>query len=1462
MVPLKITITFLLFFIHHVEGYKKVITVMESSFNYPDGENQLSCCTTGNCTCHSFLQAIKYLTNDTLINITADVHLSEILQVKYHQSITIVGLDNTIHCNNVGGLSFQLCSNITIEHLNWDKCGTRRSGARGEPALGVYNSSHVTFQNCTIQNSNTRALALKDVSGIVNIIRCRFMHNRYSKRHNGIAIHHSSENSYFLNISGCDFIDNHVGASVIYFQKANHEQVSNLLIQDCNFINNKAVPFCIVNREVLLTGKILFRDNNGATNGGSMAITDYSKATFTDCQIIFERNTAESGGAIFSSDSKISFEENSTIIFNNNSAKQHGGAIYLSSSTLTFKGFASMFFRNNNCNKFGGALYVNKKSKVIFEGNSSAAFTSNSAGVGGAVYFTTASHITFKNHSNISFSFNKAQYGAGSWCFKSRMTITGNSRVMFLNGEVVAAPKVGGGVGFVGCIVKFVENTTVWFANNTKFTLGGAMFCNSTSNITFGHNSKVIFDTNQAVQGGGFRCVQSRVTLNGTTTVRFTNNVATRYGGAISTKQCNLVAEGNSKLTFANNSALEGGAMNAFAHDSTTTFDQHSSIKFINNTANVGGAVYMSWHYFVLAGNSNVSFDTNKARNGGGATYFQHGNVTVKDYTAIVFTNNIAKNGGAIRVAFNSTVTYEEFVTAVFSYNRGTMFGGAMYITDSNLIFASKSMIFSNNTALRKGGALYLKANFYMEYKNSSKLIFYNNSVEDHGGAAYCELDEQSLIKFNTTDIIFNKNNARFGGNPIFVKVPKLWNTSQLQSNVVGSNKNNSKFLTTSPNNLILHSPTKPIDDINGVRSYYMQNIMLGQEIVIDACVLDYFNQTGNVVPFLISTDNCTDINGCQDYYLDGQNMISISCTKFQDISLIGKKILPNRAKNYSIALTSHFSRDSEWKRLMVKVIIELVPCHPGFWYNNHKCECFSAGGVISCSGSNSAIKRGYWFGIVDEKPTVTSCPFGYCNFSCCETTTGFNNLSPQRSNQCGSHRSGTACGSCEDGYTLSFDSIECVDVNKCTTGQAVLVTVLTVIYWIAVVLVVFIMMYYQIGIQYLYGITYYYSMIDILLLPTAFTSQTLYTAISVMSSFAKIIPQFLGRLCLTDGLIGIDQQFIHYTHPLAVSFILVIICLVARCSTTFSAFISKGIIQALCFLLLLSYTSIATTSLLLIRPLTFYDVDKVYTYLSPELEYFHGRHLLYTIIAIICIIVIVVGLPLLLLLEPFLNRKINFVRIKPLLDQFQGCYKDRYRSFSAYYMICRQVLIVMVIINSSDDFTSRYLLVTACTFIALIHLLIRPYASKLLNVLDGIILQLMILVVGISPVDNFNSQLSVVISSILLATPLLVFITMELFIHQKTIKKIFLHCKYRNMRHHDKKETVITKDDIDITIDDNMRKNATICDMYVHKLIYFVYKLIIYIIIICHCRNELERHHSMGHYRESFMEIMDDIKD
>ena len=58
-------------------------------------------------------------------------------------------------------------------------------------------------------------------------------------------------------------------------------------------------------------------------------------------------------------------------------------------------------------------------------------------------------------------------------------------------------------------------------------------------------------------------------------------------------------------------------------------------------------------------------------------------------------------------------------------------------------------------------------------------------------------------------------------------------------------------------------------------------------------------------------------------------------------------------------------------------------------------------------------------------------------------------------------------------------------------------------------------------------------------------------------------------------------------------------------------------------------------------------------------MKYFSGRHVVYEVLAIFCSVGFVVGFPFIIVIEPFLRSKINPVKVKPLLDQFQGSYKD-----------------------------------------------------------------------------------------------------------------------------------------------------------------------------------------------------------
>ena len=728
-------------------------------------------------------------------------------------------------------------------------------------------------------------------------------------------------------------------------------------------------------------------------------------------------------------------------------------------------------------------------------------------------------------------------------------------------------------------------------------------------------------------------------------------------------------------------------------------------------------------------------------------------------------------------------------------------------------MFEEGYTLFENNTA-EHGAAIYLDLNSRITFNVNSAVSFRKNEARKYGGAIFCSVSNYSncyrnvsdtlrVINNNSKTIQFSNNAASIGGDSVYLNVQQTCDKHFSSASNVVLHPFGDKMVT-SPKQLKLDPPASLVNFTNITKfndTYVIRNIMLGQNITIPSCLLDYNNKPAGVASFLISHIKGTD----ERYSINASRGLSIGCHSFQGISNL--QIIGNLLSNSSLSssyfrvidndVLRNYWSDNDYTMIHVRssydsiyalkptevyLIIEISAyCHAGFHYTqkDNKCICYSTNNIISCTGSDADIRRGYWFGTVNNQATVAVCPVNYCNFDRCEGANAMCRLSASPDDQCSEHRLGIGCGKCEDGYTLSFDSVDCVNINECTTGHSILVVTMTCVYWIFTIVMVFAVMYFKVGIGYFYSITFYYSVIDILLGQALHTSDSLYKMVTIVSSLARLTPQFLGQLCFVRGLSGIDQQYIHYIHPLAILFILVLISASARFSPRLSLFVSRGVIHVICFLLLLSYTSIASTSLLLMRPLTFTGINKIYTYLSPDIQYFHGRHLVYGLVALACGMIIVIGLPLLLLLEPFLNSKISFTRIKPLLDQFQGHYKDKYRCFASYYMICRLVLLIIVNANINNVFTVAYLQLGALVVMTLIHFIVRPYTNNLLNCVDGFLLLTTIMVVMLQPFEasnGFTTNTVIGLSYFLVLLPLFVYMVLIIpFMNKQYIEKIVI---------------------------------------------------------------------------------------
>ena len=488
--------------------------------------------------------------------------------------------------------------------------------------------------------------------------------------------------------------------------------------------------------------------------------------------------------------------------------------------------------------------------------------------------------------------------------------------------------------------------------------------------------------------------------------------------------------------------------------------------------------------------------------------------------------------------------------------------------------------------------------------------------------------------------------------------------------------------------------------------TFFSDNTVLGKPAEFRGSVLDYFKKVSQPVQFSLNCITCPS-----DYIkLFSNRHILIDGTSLFSLTFSGSKL------NFSINITIIFASllDVNFKPIEVQVIVELVPCfrHIGYVYSkaNNGCTCYHPS-IVKCSEHYNEIEDGYWVGVISSQPTISLCPPHYCSFiHRKKITLGYSELPDKVDAQCNHHRRGRACGECSEGYTLAYDTTDCISINHCSTVLTIIVILSTCMYWLIIVGGVFTLLYFNrnVPLGYTYGIIYYYSMVGFLFSNNLYVSDSGFLFVSVMSSFTQLSPQFLGKLCLFEGLSGIDQLFIHYSHAIAVSFLLIIFIFVAKFSRKLSDFVSRcRIVRIICLLFLLSYTSIVSTSLQLLRPLRFTDIEEVYTYSSPSIQYFHDRHAVYGGVAIVLELGVGIGLPLLLLLEPFINKYINFVKIKPFLDELQDCYKmkKKYRWFASYYLICRHVILLIVFVGNSYHDRMLFYLLIACVVMATVHL-------------------------------------------------------------------------------------------------------------------------------------------------------------
>ena len=175
-------------------------------------------------------------------------------------------------------------------------------------------------------------------------------------------------------------------------------------------------------------------------NGGAVAIHNGSLNIDTNTYMTFSENFADDrGGAVFLSKGKWNISTNASVNFKHNFAFT-GGAIYLENSKLNFNANAILFY--NNSATRGGAIF-SYDGVTLINCNHIANFSMNFAVVGGAFFIIGINHrsISVVNSSKLLFYNNSAFQGGALYIRPSSFTIDvgQQSKIQFVNNSAVDA---------------------------------------------------------------------------------------------------------------------------------------------------------------------------------------------------------------------------------------------------------------------------------------------------------------------------------------------------------------------------------------------------------------------------------------------------------------------------------------------------------------------------------------------------------------------------------------------------------------------------------------------------------------------------------------------------------------------------------------------------------------------------------------------------------------------------------------------------------------------------------------------------------------------------------------------------------------------------------------------------------------------------------------------------------------
>lgn len=842
---------------------------------------------------------------------------------------------------------------------------------------------------------------------------------------------------------------------------------------------------------------------------------------------------------------------------------------------------------------------------------------------------------------------------------------------------------------------------------------------------------------------------------------------------------------------FASNNAKLGGGVYFFARRAERN-DRNDTIKFencqwIQNYGHTGSAVDITPNIFNRVQKGylpvpvfrNCTFINNTIRNstpdhreshdGLGTLYSSLLDIQFQD--DVIFENN----SGSALIVVNGVVDFEDS-NATFKGNQGVQGGAILLIGAASMIVGSGHKYnFTNNTASDKGGAIYLylvdatdfivSRSCFLRYVNKSNMQYITHTAQ-----------------WNAS-MIFSGNRALRVGHSIYA-------TSVIPCQVVVSRveAGNRVIYKALRNEEIFQRPGVVIKDAD------LKNHIATEGV--DFSLTSNSNSSNTVelipghesyLPLIIRDDLRNEVDATLTAYIDEGNITlkpESSCiTNEASLKVMGKEGITGELVFQTLGS----------RKRSFRVDIRLLPCPPGFKLNKEEtCECQQNAylGIASCTMNRAVLSQGFWAGYVKQGSMFATsvCPLDFCNYNSTDHTGNVLLPSDQLELEnaiCGKEREGVLCGKCRDGFTTYYHSpnLKCGDqtqVFSCKLGW--LFYILSELIPVTLLFLIIVALNISFTNGAVNGFIFFSQVLDTLIIDASGII-SFPKPIQILSEGYRLIYGFFSldfftidslSFCIWKNASAIQMLFFKYlTVGYSLFLVLLVIlfmrCCAVRCLGRYYSITSvrNSVIHGLSAFLVLCYSQCIKVSFGILKNQELQihiDIQTVTreearsltrVWFSGNMVFLDREHLPYAVPAFLILLTIGVIPPLVLISYPLLNkvctclslekslimRCFNWAsRIKPLLDSFQGCFKDKFRYFSGLYFFYRWITVVTY---AAVPFLSFFYTINTILLVAVlvVHSIYQPYQNHWHNVLDTLLFGNLIIINSITFINYYLTR-------------------------------------------------------------------------------------------------------------------------